>query len=180
MTLEADNMVELLVGTARAFSQDRIAPIAAEIDASDKFPRDLWPQMGEVGLFGITVDVEYGGLGLGYLEHAMIAEEVSRASGSVGLSYVAHSNLCINQLRVNGNEEQKLRYLPDLLNGDKVGCLAMSESVAGSDVVSMRLRAERKGDSYVLNGSKIWITNGTCGTPNCTKSVPVPVRSVGC
>jgi isovaleryl-CoA dehydrogenase len=163
MTSEAISMVELLVETARAFSQDRIASIAAEVDTSDQFPLDLWPQMGEVGLFGITVEEEYGGLGLGYLEHAMIAEEVSRASGSIGLSYVAHSNLCVNQLRKNGTEKQKWRYLPDLLTGEKVGCLAMSETGAGSDVVSMRLRAEKKGDSYVLNGSKMWITNAICG-----------------
>jgi isovaleryl-CoA dehydrogenase len=163
MTSEAISMVELLVETARAFSQDRIASIAAEVDTSGQFPLDLWPQMGEVGLFGITVEEEYGGLGLGYLEHAMIAEEVSRASGSIGLSYVAHSNLCVNQLRKNGTEKQKWRYLPDLLTGEKVGCLAMSETGAGSDVVSMRLRAEKKGDSYVLNGSKMWITNAICG-----------------
>ena len=160
---DAQSIGQLLVETARAFSQDRIAPIAAEVDASDRFPLALWPQMGEVGLFGITVEEEFGGLGLGYLEHAMIAEEVSRASGGVGLSYVAHSNLCINQLAKNGSEEQKRRYLPDLLSGAKIGCLAMSESGAGSDVVSMRLRAERQGDGYVLNGSKMWITNAICG-----------------
>lgn len=160
---DAQSMAELLVETARAFSQDRIAPIAAAVDASDRFPRDLWPQMGDIGLFGITVEEEFGGLGLGYLEHTMIAEEVSRASGGVGLSYVAHSNLCINQIGKNGTEEQKHHYLPDLLGGAKIGCLAMSESGAGSDVVSMRLRAERSGDSYVLNGSKMWITNAICG-----------------
>ena len=163
MTLETDSMVDLLVATARAFSQDCIAPIAAEVDASDQFPRDLWPQMGEIGLFGITVEEEYGGIGLGYYEHALIAEEISRASGSIALSYVAHSNLCVNQLRKNGSEEQKRKYLPGLLTGEKIGCLAMSESGAGSDVVSMRLRAERKGDSYILNGSKMWITNAICG-----------------
>ena len=163
MALEADSMVDLLVETARAFSQDCIAPIAAEVDTSDQFPRDLWPQMGEIGLFGITVEEEYGGIGLGYYEHALIAEEVSRASGSIALSYVAHSNLCVNQLRKNGTEEQKRRYLPNLLTGEKIGCLAMSESGAGSDVVSMRLRAERKDDSYILNGSKMWITNAICG-----------------
>ena len=163
MPRETDDMVNMLVDTARAFSQDRIAPIAAEVDASDQFPLELWPQMGELGLFGITVEETYGGIGLGYLEHAMIAEEVSRASGSIGLSYVAHSNLCVNQLRKNGTEQQKHQYLQGLLSGEQVGCLAMSESGAGSDVVSMRLRAERKGDSYILSGSKMWITNAICG-----------------
>jgi len=145
--------------TAR-FAADQIAPLAAEIDASNAFPRQLWPAMGELGLHGITVEEEFGGLGLGYLEHVVAMEEVSRASASVGLSYGAHSNLCINQLRRWGSEEQKRRYLPRLISGEHVGALAMSEAGAGSDVISMRLRADRRGDRYVLNGTKFWITNG--------------------
>jgi isovaleryl-CoA dehydrogenase len=144
--------------TAR-FAADRIAPLAAGIDADNRFPRELWPQMGELGLHGITVEEEFGGLGLGYLEHVVAMEEVSRASASVGLSYGAHSNLCINQIRRWGSDEQKRRYLPRLIGGEHVGSLAMSEANAGSDVVSMTLRAERRGDSYVLNGTKFWITN---------------------
>ena len=143
----------------RAFAADEVAPIAAEIDKSDRFPRELWPKMGELGLHGITVEEEYGGSGLGYLEHCVAMEEVSRASGSVGLSYGAHSNLCVNQLRRNGTDAQKRMYLPKLISGEHVGALAMSESGAGSDVVSMQLRAEKKGDRYVLNGTKMWITN---------------------
>src|SRR5215471_8927191 len=142
------------------FARDKIAPRAAEIDRTNQFPRDLWPQMGELGLHGITVEEEYGGAGLGYLEHVVAMEEVSRASASVGLSYGAHSNLCVNQIRRNGTDEQKRRYLPKLISGEHVGALAMSEPGAGSDVVSMRTRADRKGDRYVLNGSKMWITNG--------------------
>ena len=145
--------------TAR-FAADRIAPLAAEIDASNQFPRQLWPQMGELGLHGITVEEDWGGLGLGYLEHVIAMEEVSRASASVGLSYGAHSNLCINQIRRWGSEEQKRRYLPRLISGEHLGALAMSEAGAGSDVISMRLRADRRGDRYVLNGTKFWITNG--------------------
>jgi isovaleryl-CoA dehydrogenase len=144
--------------TAR-FSADRIAPIAAKIDETNTFPRELWPQMGELGLHGITVEEEFGGLGLGYLEHVVAMEEVSRASASVGLSYGAHSNLCVNQIRRWGTPEQKLRYLPRLISGEHVGALAMSEAGAGSDVMSMGLRADRKGDVYVLNGAKFWITN---------------------
>jgi isovaleryl-CoA dehydrogenase len=144
--------------TAR-FAADRIAPLAAGIDADNRFPRELWPQMGELGLHGITVEEEFGGLGLGYLEHVVAMEEVSRASASVGLSYGAHSNLCINQIRRWGSDAQKRRYLPRLIGGEHVGSLAMSEANAGSDVVSMTLRAERRGDSYVLNGTKFWITN---------------------
>src|SRR5258708_34205558 len=144
--------------TAR-FAADRIAPLAAEIDASNAFPRQLWPEMGALGLHGITVEEDYGGLGLGYLEHVVAMEEVSRASASVGVSYGAHSNLCINQSRRWGNEEQKHKYLPRLISGEHVGALAMSEAGSGSDVVSMRLKAERKGDRYVLNGTKFWITN---------------------
>ena len=144
--------------TAR-FATDRIAPIAADIDATNQFPRSLWPQMGELGLHGITVEEEWGGLGLGYLEHVVAMEEVSRGSASVGLSYGAHSNLCINQLRRWGTPEQKQRYLPKLISGEHVGALAMSEAGSGSDVMSMKLRAERRGDRWVLNGTKFWITN---------------------
>ncbi|HTT82065.1 MAG TPA: isovaleryl-CoA dehydrogenase [Rhizomicrobium sp.] len=151
---------DLLRDTVRSFSDDRIAPIAEEIDRTNKFPRHLWPQMGELGLLGITVDEEYGGSGLGYLEHCVAMEEVSRGSASVGLSYGAHSNLCVNQIRRNGNEEQKRRYLPRLISGEHVGALAMSETGSGSDVVSMRLRAEKRGERYILNGTKMWITNG--------------------
>ena len=145
--------------TAR-FAAEKIAPIAADIDASNSFPRELWPQMGELGLHGITVSEEDGGLGLGYLEHVVAMEEISRASASVGLSYGAHSNLCVNQIRRWGTPAQKARYLPKLISGDHVGALAMSEAGSGSDVISMRLRADKKGDRYVLNGTKFWITNG--------------------
>jgi isovaleryl-CoA dehydrogenase len=145
--------------TTARFASAKIAPIAAEIDRTNEFPRELWPQMGELGLHGITVEEEYGGLGLGYLEHCVAMEEVSRGSGSIGLSYGAHSNLCVNQIRRWGNDEQKRRYLPKLISGEHVGALAMSESEAGSDVVSMKLRADRKGDRWVLNGTKFWITN---------------------
>jgi isovaleryl-CoA dehydrogenase len=144
--------------TAR-FAADRIAPLAAEIDRSNEFPRQLWPQMGALGLLGVTADEAYGGLGLGYLEHVVAMEEISRASASVGLSYGAHSNLCVNQIRRWGNPDQKARYLPKLISGEHVGALAMSEAGAGSDVISMKLRAERRGDRYVLNGTKFWITN---------------------
>jgi isovaleryl-CoA dehydrogenase len=143
-----------------AFARDRIAPRAAEIDRSNTFPRDLWPQMGELGLLGITVEEEWGGTGMGYLAHCVAMEEVSRASASVGLSYGAHSNLCVNQIRRNGTAQQKSRYLPRLISGADIGALAMSEPEAGSDVVSMRTRAKRKGDRYILDGSKMWITNG--------------------
>src|SRR5579862_8358895 len=144
--------------TAR-FAADRIAPIAAEIDHTNEFPRHLWPEMGALGLHGITVEEEFGGLGLGYLEHVLAMEEVSRASASVGLSYGAHSNLCVNQIRRWGSDEQKTRYLPKLISGEHVGSLAMSEAGSGSDVISMRLRAEKRGERYVLNGTKFWITN---------------------
>src|SRR5499427_2221663 len=146
--------------TVRAFSEDKIAPIADEIDRTNVFPRQLWPEMGALGLHGITVEEEYGGSGLGYLEHVVAMEEVSRGSAAVGLSYGAHSNLCVNQIRRNGNDAQKRRYLPKLISGEHVGALAMSEAGAGSDVVSMKLRAEKRGDRYVLNGTKMWITNG--------------------
>ncbi|HWE98504.1 MAG TPA: isovaleryl-CoA dehydrogenase [Caulobacteraceae bacterium] len=145
--------------TTARFAADQIAPRAAQIDADNAFPRDLWVPMGDLGLHGITVEEEFGGLGLGYLEHVVAMEEVSRASGSVGLSYGAHSNLCVNQIRRWGSEEQKQRYLPALISGEHVGALAMSEAGAGSDVISMRLRADRRGDRFVLNGAKFWITN---------------------
>ena len=144
--------------TAR-FADERVAPLADKIDREDWFPRELWPAMGELGLHGITVEEEWGGLGLGYLEHVIAVEEISRASASVGLSYGAHSNLCVNQIRRWGNDEQKAKYLPQLISGEHVGSLAMSEAGAGSDVVSMKLKADRKGDRYVLNGTKFWITN---------------------
>jgi isovaleryl-CoA dehydrogenase len=146
--------------TVRDFAQDQIAPRAEEIDRTNQFPRDLWRPMGDLGLHGITVEEEYGGSGLGYLEHVVAMEEISRASASVGLSYGAHSNLCINQIRRNGSEEQKRRYLPKLISGERVGALAMSEPGSGSDVVSMRTRADKQGDRFILNGSKMWITNG--------------------
>jgi isovaleryl-CoA dehydrogenase len=145
--------------TTARFAREVIAPRAAEIDETNAFPRELWPQMGELGLHGITVEEEFGGLGLGYLEHVVAMEEVSRASASIGLSYGAHSNLCVNQIRRWGSDEQKRRYLPKLISGEHVGALAMSEAEAGSDVVSMKLRADKRGDAYVLNGTKFWITN---------------------
>jgi isovaleryl-CoA dehydrogenase len=151
---------DMLRKSVADFAADKIAPRAAEIDRSNAFPRDLWPQMGALGLHGITVEEEYGGSGLGYLAHCLAMEEVSRASAAVGLSYGAHSNLCVNQIRRNGTEAQKRKYLPNLVSGEHVGALAMSEPNAGSDVVSMRTRADRKGDRFVLNGAKMWITNG--------------------
>ncbi|MDH4047046.1 MAG: isovaleryl-CoA dehydrogenase [Gammaproteobacteria bacterium] len=151
--------VDLLRDTVRQFAADRIAPRAAEIDSSNRFPRDLWPELGELGLLGLTVEEESGGTGLGYLAHVVAMEEISRASASVGLSYGAHSNLCVNQLRRWGTPEQKQKYLPNLISGEHVGALAMSEAGAGSDVMGMRARAVRDGDSWVLNGNKMWITN---------------------
>ncbi|MDW3205900.1 MAG: isovaleryl-CoA dehydrogenase [Alphaproteobacteria bacterium] len=151
---------EMLRDSVKTFSSDEIAPRAAEIDRTDQFPMDLWKKMGDLGVLGITVEEEYGGAGMGYLEHAVAMQEISRASASVGLSYGAHSNLCVNQIRRNGTADQKQRYLPKLISGDHVGALAMSEPGAGSDVVSMKLRADKKGDRYILNGSKMWITNG--------------------
>ncbi|MBP8152521.1 MAG: isovaleryl-CoA dehydrogenase [Aeromonas sp.] len=155
-----DETLRALTEQVEAFCQQVIAPRAAEIDQSNAFPRDLWPQMGELGLHGITVAEEYDGVGLGYLAHVLVMEQVSRASASVGLSYGAHSNLCINQIHRHGTPDQKARYLPDLVSGKHVGALAMSEPGAGSDVVSMRLTAVREGDHFVLNGNKMWITNG--------------------
>jgi isovaleryl-CoA dehydrogenase len=151
---------DMIRDSARAFAEKEIAPRAAEIDRDNLFPRDLWPKMGALGLHGITAPEQYGGLGLGYLEHCVAMEEVSRGSGSVGLSYGAHSNLCVNQIVRNGSDAQKARYLPKLISGEHLGALAMSEPNAGSDVVSMTTRAERKGDRYVINGAKMWITNG--------------------
>ena len=150
---------DMIRETTQRFATDKIAPLAAKIDAEDWFPRELWPAMGELGLHGITVEEEYGGLGLGYLEHVIACEEVSRASASVGLSYGAHSNLCVNQIRRWANPEQKAKYLPKLISGEHIGSLAMSEAGAGSDVVSMKLRADKVQGGHVLNGTKFWITN---------------------
>ena len=160
MKFDLGETADLLRDTVMTFSADEIAPRAAAIDESNEFPRDLWPKMGAIGLLGLTVEEELGGSGMGYVEHCVAMEEVSRASAAVGLSYGAHSNLCVNQIRLNGTDEQRRRYLPKLISGKHVGALAMSETGAGSDVVSMRTRAEKKGDRYVLNGSKMWITNG--------------------
>ncbi len=154
---ETANMIRASVNT---FAREEIAPRAAEIDHRNEFPADLWAKMGALGLLGMTVPEQYGGSGLGYLEHVVAMEEISRASASVGLSYGAHSNLCVNQIARNGNQQQKQKYLPKLCSGEHVGALAMSEPNAGSDVVSMKLRADKKGDVYVLNGNKMWITNG--------------------
>jgi isovaleryl-CoA dehydrogenase len=152
---------DMIRDAAQRFAAERIAPLARTIDEDDWFPRSLWPDMGALGLHGITVEEADGGLGLGYLEHVVAQEEVARASASVGLSYGAHSNLCVNQIRRWGTAEQKARYLPRLISGEHVGSLAMSEESAGSDVVSMKLKAEKKGDRYILNGTKFWITNGS-------------------
>jgi isovaleryl-CoA dehydrogenase len=160
MDFDLGEDVEMLRDSVRSFADHEIAPRAAEIDRSNQFPMDLWRKMGDLGVLGITVDEEYGGAGMGYLAHMVAMEEISRASASVGLSYGAHSNLCVNQIKLNGTPEQKRRYLPKLISGEDVGALAMSEPGAGSDVVSMKLRAEKRGDRYVLNGNKMWITNG--------------------
>src|SRR5881275_390625 len=156
--------IDSLRDAVRGFAQSEIAPRAAEIDRSDQFPMDLWRKLGALGVLGVTVPEEYGGAAMGYLEHVVAMEEISRASASVGLSYGAHSNLCVNQINRNGSEAQKRRFLPKLISGEHVGALAMSESGSGSDVVSMRLRADRRGvganECFVLNGSKMWITNG--------------------
>ncbi len=159
LNFDLGDNADMLRDSVRAFSQDRIAPIAEKIDREDWFPIELWPEMGALGLHGITVDEEWGGAGMGYLEHCIAMEEVSRASASVGLSYGAHSNLCINQLNRWGNGDQKSRYLPKLISGEHLGALAMSEPEAGSDVVSMKLKADKRGDKYILNGTKFWITN---------------------
>ena len=152
--------IDMLRDTVSAFARKEIAPRAAQIDRDNRFPADLWTQFGDLGLIGMTVDEQYGGVNMGYLAHIVVMEELSRASAAVGLSYGAHSNLCVNQIHRNGSAEQKTRYLPKLVSGEHVGALAMSEANAGSDVVSMKLRADKKGDRYVLNGGKMWITNG--------------------
>lgn len=160
MNFSCGEDVEMLREMVHRWAQDRVAPIAAEIDASNNFPPELWKEMGELGLLGITVDEEYGGVNMGYLAHTIVVEEIARASASVSLSYGAHSNLCVNQIALNGTAEQKAKYLPSLISGNHVGALAMSEAGAGSDVVSMKLRAEKKNGYYTLNGTKYWITNG--------------------
>jgi isovaleryl-CoA dehydrogenase len=160
LDFQLGEMADTIRETTERFAREQIAPIAAQIDETDDFPQQLWPKMGELGLHGITVEEEYGGLGLGYLEHVVAQEEIARASASVGLSYGAHSNLCVNQIRRWGTDEQKAKYLPKLINGEHVGALAMSEAAAGSDVVGMKLRAEKSGNGYRLNGTKFWITNG--------------------
>ena len=160
LNFDLGETAEMLRDAVKDFSAAEIAPLAAEIDRANEFPSHLWVKLGEMGLLGITVGEDYGGSGMGYLEHIIAMQEISRASASVGLSYGAHSNLCVNQIKRNGTHEQKLRYLPKLISGEQVGALAMSEPNAGSDVVSLRLKAEKKGDRYLLNGSKMWITNG--------------------
>jgi isovaleryl-CoA dehydrogenase len=160
LNFDLGETADMLRESVRNFAAAEIAPLAAEIDRSNEFPNHLWRKMGDLGILGVTVDEEYGGAAMGYLEHVVAMEEVSRASASVGLSYGAHSNLCVNQIRKNGTEEQKRRYLPKLISGEHIGALAMSEPNAGSDVVSMKLRADKKGDRYILNGTKMWITNG--------------------
>src|SRR3954468_19490928 len=152
--------IEALRDTVRDFAEKHIAPVAAQIDKDDRFPLELWKQMGALGILGVTADADYGGAGMGYLAHMIAMEEISRASAAVGLSYGAHSNLCVNQIHRNGTDAQKQKYLPKLVSGEHVGALAMSEPNAGSDVVSMKMRADKKGDHYVLNGGKMWITNG--------------------
>lgn len=155
-----DEETEALRDTVHRFAQQRVKPMAAEIDRSNAFPNELWREMGSLGLLGVTVPEEYGGVGLTYLAHTIVVEELARASASVSLSYGAHSNLCVNQIKLNGTDEQKRKYLPKLVSGEHVGALAMSEAGAGSDVVSMKLRAEKRNDCYLLNGTKYWITNG--------------------
>lgn len=160
LNFDLGETADMLRQHVNAFAREEIAPRAEQIDADNLFPADLWPKLGDMGLLGVTVEEEYGGADMGYLEHVIAVEEISRASASVGLSYGAHSNLCVNQIRRNGTEAQKRKYLPKLISGEHVGALAMSEPNAGSDVVSMKLRAKEDGDHYVLNGNKMWITNG--------------------
>jgi isovaleryl-CoA dehydrogenase len=160
LNFDLGETVDMLRSQVQSFAADEIAPRAAEIDRQNVFPADLWRKLGDLGVLGITVGEEYGGAGMGYVEHVVAMEEISRASASVGLSYGAHSNLCVNQIKRNGDEEQRRKYLPKLVSGEHVGALAMSEPGSGSDVVSMRTRAEKRGDRYVLNGNKMWITNG--------------------
>ena len=160
MKFGLDEETEALREMTHRWAQERVAPMAAEIDKSNAFPMELWREMGDLGLLGVTVEEEYGGVGMGYLAHTIAVEEISRASASVGLSYGAHSNLCVNQIKLNGTPEQKAKYLPRLISGEHVGALAMSEAGAGSDVVSMKLKAEKRNDRFVLNGTKYWITNG--------------------
>jgi isovaleryl-CoA dehydrogenase len=160
MKFDLDPVIEEMRDMVARWAADRLAPRAAEIDEKNLFPRDLWPELGELGLLGITADEEFGGSGLGYVAHVVAMEEISRASGAVGLSYGAHSNLCVNQINLNGSKAQKAKYLPKLISGEHLGALAMSEPGAGSDVVGMKTRAEKKGDRYILNGNKMWITNG--------------------
>ena len=158
--LQLDETRQELRETFEKFASEECKPLSEQMDATQEFPRTLWRKLGEMGMLGITVEEEYGGMGLGYYEHCLATEEVSKANGSVGASYLAHSNLCVNQIRLNASEAQKHKYLPKLISGEHVGCLAMSEPSSGSDVTSMRLTAEKKGDRYILNGSKMWITNG--------------------
>lgn len=160
LNFDLGETTSLLQEQVKAFAQQEIAPLAADIDRNNEFPLELWQKMGDMGLLGVTVEEQYGGAGMGYLEHIIAMEEISRASASIGLSYGAHSNLCVNQIRRNGSEAQKMRYLPKLISGEHIGALAMSEPGSGSDVVSMKLKAEPRGDHYVLNGNKMWITNG--------------------
>ena len=160
MQFDLGEEVNALRDVVHRWAQERVKPMAADIDADNAFPNELWPEMGALGLLGITVDPDFGGAGMGYLAHTVAVEEIARASASVSLSYGAHSNLCVNQIHLNGSEAQKARFLPKLVSGEHIGALAMSEAGAGSDVMSMALRAERKGDNYVLNGTKYWITNG--------------------
>jgi isovaleryl-CoA dehydrogenase len=160
LNFDLGETIDMLRDAVHGFAQAEIAPIAAEIDSSNEFPNQLWPKLGEMGLLGVTVPETYGGAGMGYLAHIVAMEEISRASASVGLSYGAHSNLCVNQINRNGNEAQKAKYLPKLISGEHIGALAMSEHSAGSDVVGMQMKAQKHGDRYVLNGTKMWITNG--------------------
>ena len=159
MNFSLDEEIEALRDLVHRWAQDRLAPMAAEIDKSNRFPDELWPELGELGLLGITVDEQYGGSSMGYLAHTIAVEEIARASASVSLSYGAHSNLCVNQIQLNGTDAQREKYLPKLVSGEHVGSLAMSEASSGSDVVSMQLKAEKKNGHYLLNGTKYWITN---------------------